>query len=184
MEQLFQTEKRWQTVRDWIIKQIQAGEWGGEIQLPSIRSLARLFQTSITTIQRALADLEASAYIFSVPRVGYYVSQGCQKNVERPLDFSAVDVNVNHAVVKMLSEAAQPGSLSLSSAVLHSDLIPRALLNKSLISCAGKSGDMLAGFVAPPGLPALRRRIAGLMLLRGVVCGPDDILITYFNYFG
>ncbi|WP_411754662.1 PLP-dependent aminotransferase family protein [Serratia sp. (in: enterobacteria)] len=178
MEQLHQTEKRWQTVRDWIIKQIQVGKWENEIQLPSIRTLARLFQTSITTVQRALADLEASAYVFSVPRVGYFVSQGCQKDVEHQLDFSAVDVNVNHAVVKMLSEAALPDSLSLSSAVLHSDLTPRAWLNKSLISCAAKSGDMLAGFVAPPGLPALRRRIASLMLLRGVTCGPDDILIT------
>ncbi|WKV96855.1 aminotransferase class I/II-fold pyridoxal phosphate-dependent enzyme [Pseudomonas sp. H22_DOA] len=78
----------------------------------------------------------------------------------------------------MLSQAASRTTASLNSAVLHSDLTPNVLLNKCLSALAGKADNSLTGLVAPPGLQALRRRIAGLMLTRGVVCGPDDILVT------
>ncbi|MDF9621135.1 PLP-dependent aminotransferase family protein, partial [Pseudomonas entomophila] len=55
---------------------------------------------------------------------------------------------------------------------------PQVLLNKCLATLAAKAEQPLAGLIAPPGLTSLRRRIAGLMLQRGVACGPDDILVT------
>jgi DNA-binding transcriptional MocR family regulator len=171
-------DKRWRIVKDWIIRQIESGEWAAESKLPSIRSLARMFETSITTVQRALADLEADAYVSTIARVGYFVSAAGRAKPASGFDLSSVTVNVNHAVVAMLSQAASRTTASLSSAVLHSDLTPHVLLNKCLSVMAGKADNSLTGLVAPPGLPALRRRIAGLMLTRGVVCGPDDILVT------
>ncbi|SEN18388.1 PLP-dependent aminotransferase family protein [Pseudomonas sp. ok266] len=171
-------DKRWRIVKDWIIRQIDSGEWAAGAKLPSIRTLARMFETSITTVQRALADLEADAYVSTKPRIGYFVSASGQAKPARGFDFSSVTVNVNHAVVAMLSQAASRTTASLNSAVLHSDLTPNVLLNKCLSVLAGKADNSLTGLVAPPGLPALRRRIAGLMLTRGVVCGPDDILVT------
>ncbi|UST74779.1 PLP-dependent aminotransferase family protein [Pseudomonas siliginis] len=171
-------DKRWRIVKDWIIRQIDSGDLAAEAKLPSIRVLARMFETSITTVQRALADLEADAYVSTVPRVGYFVSASGRAKPSGAFDFSSVTVNVNHAVVAMLSEAASRTTASLNSAVLHSDLTPNVLLNKCLSVLAAKTDNTLSGLVAPPGLPALRRRIAGLMLTRGVVCGPDDILVT------
>lgn len=178
MDKFDRREKRWRIVREWITRQIEGGEWAAESKLPSIRTLARLFNTSITTIQRALADLEADAYILIVPRVGYFVSASAQTNPANGFDLSSVSVNVNHAVVAMLSQAANRETASLSSAVLHSELTPHSLLNKCLSAVANKHDHTLTGLIAPPGLPALRRRIAGLMLARGVVCGPNDVLIT------
>lgn len=178
MDKFDRADKRWRIVNDWMIRQIEGGEWAAESKLPSIRSLARLFETSITTVQRALTDLQANAYVFTVPRVGYFVSATAQTKPASGFDFSSVSVNVNHAVVTMLSQAASRATASLSSAVLHSDLTPHVLLNKCLSAVAAKADNALTGLVAPPGLPALRRRIAGLMLARGVVCGPDDILVT------
>ncbi|RMO80044.1 aminotransferase-like domain-containing protein [Pseudomonas syringae group genomosp. 3] len=171
-------DKRWRIVRDWIIRQIESGEWAVESKLPSIRTLSSMFKTSITTVQRALADLEANAYVLTLPRVGYFVCAAGQAKPIAEFDFSSVTVNVNHDVVAMLSQAASREVASLSSAVLHSDLTPNVLLSKCLTSVASKAGNSLTGLVAPPGLPALRRRIAGLMLARGVVCGPDDVLVT------
>lgn len=178
MDRFDRADKHWRIVNDWVIRQIESGEWAAESKLPSIRTLARLFETSITTVQRALADLQANAYVFTVPRVGYFVSASAQAKPASGFDFSSVTVNVNHAVVTMLSQAASRATASLSSAVLHSDLTPHVLLNKCLGAVATKADNALTGLVAPPGLPALRRRIAGLMLARGVVCGPDDILVT------
>lgn len=174
MHRFDESAKRWHVVRDWIIRQIDGGEWACEAKLPSIRTLARMFETSITTVQRALSDLEADAWILSVPRVGYRVAR---TGASSGFDLSGVTVNVNHAVVEMLAQAASHDTPSLSSAVLHADLAPDVLLNKCLVAVA-RADAALSALVAPPGLAALRRRIAGLMLARGVVCGPEDILVT------
>jgi DNA-binding transcriptional MocR family regulator len=47
-----------------------------------------------------------------------------------------------------------------------------------MATLASKADLAIAGLVTPPGHAALRRRIAGLMLTRGVVCGPDEVLVT------
>jgi len=112
----------------------------------------------------------------ATPRVGYFVAKGAAQ--VQGFDLASVSVNVNHAVVAMLAQAASNGGLSLSSAVLHDELTPQVLLNKCLTTLASKADQPLAGLIAPPGLPSLRRRIAGLMLQRGVACGPDEILVT------
>jgi DNA-binding GntR family transcriptional regulator len=124
MDRFEAPDKRWRRVKDWIIRQIDSGEWPARTKLPSIRTLARLFDTSITTVQRALADLEANAYVLTEPRVGYFVSAAGRASPASRFDFSSVTVNVNHAVVAMLSQAASRTTLSLSSAVLHGDLTP------------------------------------------------------------
>lgn len=170
--------KQWEIVRDWIIRQIESGEWPADSKLPSIRAMSRMFETSLTTVQRALADLEANAYVSAIAQVGYFVSATGRGRFDRSFDFSSMHVNVNHAVVAMLSEAANSTSISLSSAVLHEDLAPHVLLNKCLSALAAKADPAVARLIAPPGHAPLRRRIAGLMLTRGVVCGTDEVLIT------
>ena len=169
-------DKRWHTVNTWLLRQIDSGEWPTGTQLPSVRELARLFDSSLATVQRALAELEANAYVQATPRVGYFVAKGAAQ--VQGFDLASVSVNVNHAVVAMLAQAASNGGLSLSSAVLHDELTPQVLLNKCLTTLASKADQPLAGLIVPPGLPSLRRRIAGLMLQRGVACGPDEILVT------
>ena len=169
-------DKRWHTVNTWLLRQIDSGEWPTGTQLPSVRELARLFDSSLATVQRALAELEANAYVQATPRVGYFVAKGAAQ--VQGFDLASVSVNVNHAVVAMLAQAASNGGLSLSSAVLHDELTPQVLLNKCLTTLASKADQPLAGLIAPPGLASLRRRIAGLMLQRGVACGPDEILVT------
>jgi DNA-binding transcriptional MocR family regulator len=171
-------DKRWRIVKGWIVRQIASGEWPAGSKLPSIRAMSRMFEASITTVQHALADLEADAYVSTIPRVGYFVTASGQPKTASGFDFSSVTVNVNHAVVTMLAQAASRKSASLNSAVLHSELTPHVLLNKCLAALTSKADNSLTSLVAPPGLPALRRRIAGLMLTRGVVCGPDDVLVT------
>ncbi|MDH0305307.1 MULTISPECIES: PLP-dependent aminotransferase family protein [unclassified Pseudomonas] len=169
-------DKRWHAINAWLLRQIDSGEWPSGTQLPSVRELARLFDSSITTVQRALAELETNAYVQATPRVGYFVAKGA---AQAPgFDLASVSVNVNRAVVAMLAQAASSTTLSLSSAVLHDELTPQVLLNKCLLALAGKADQPLAGLIAPPGLASLRRRIAGLMLQRGVACSPDDILVT------
>lgn len=152
MDRLQGTQKRWQSVRDWIVRQIDSGEWPAQSKLPSIRGLARLFDTSITTVQRALSDLEANAYVLSVPRVGYFTRAPGPAAVSRA-DFASVTVNVNQAVVTMLAQAAASTTPSLSSAVLQGELTPHVQLSKCLAVLAAKGDPGLSGLVPPPGWP-------------------------------
>lgn len=168
---------RWQDVHDWIIRQIDGDIWSEGTRLPSVRALARLFDTSLGTVQRALAALESEARVHTVPRAGILVSARAHPDDEA-VDFSALTVRVDQAVVQMLSQAVQPGHLAFSSAVLADELTPHVQLKRCLATVARQYGHELHGFVPPPGLPRLRRHIAALMLARGVPCSPDDILIT------
>lgn len=172
------SDKRWKIVKNWIIRQIETDEWVADSKLPSTRVIARLFETSISTVQRAFNDLETDAYVRTVPHIGRFVAKAKPKDSGKKFDFSTCPVNVNHAVVAMLSQAASPIGLSLSSAVLHPDLTPHVLLNKCLSKLLSKEHSSLVGLMPPPGYPALRRKIAGLMLTRGVLCNPEEILIT------
>ncbi|ENM5795237.1 PLP-dependent aminotransferase family protein [Vibrio mimicus] len=172
------SEKRWKSVRKWIALQIQSGEWPAGHKLPSIRSLSKLFDVSVATIQRALSDLELSSFIEAKPKKGYFVLTPSSTSPLNYLDYNGVSVNVNHAVVNMLAKAGQMKKASLSSAVLQDDLKPDAYLKKCMVACASRYEELETGFLSPPGLTELRRRLAGLMVSRGVSCGPDDILIT------
>ncbi|ENM3860283.1 PLP-dependent aminotransferase family protein [Vibrio cholerae] len=172
------SEKRWKSVRKWIALQIQSGEWPAGHKLPSIRSLSKLFDVSVATIQRALSDLELSSFIEARPKKGYFVLTPSSTSPLNYLDYNGVSVNVNHAVVNMLAKAGQMKKASLSSAVLQDDLKPDAYLKKCMVACANRYEELETGFLSPPGLTELRRRLAGLMVSRGVSCGPDDILIT------
>ena len=114
---------RWQDVHDWIIRQIDGDIWSEGTRLPSVRALARLFDTSLGTVQRALAALESEARVHTVPRAGILVSARAHPDDEA-VDFSALTVRVDQAVVQMLSQAVQPGHLAFSSAVLADELTP------------------------------------------------------------
>lgn len=170
-------QPRWQPVHDWIIRQIESDAWPEGKRLPSVRALADLFHTSIGTVQRALEQLETDAWLRTVPKVGIFVASG-STTPANDTDYAGVTVRVDKAVVEMLSQAVQPGHVSFSSAVLGDELVPQIPLNKCLALVTRHADASVHGLVPPPGLPALRRRIAGMMLERSVACSPDDILIT------
>ena len=146
---------RWQDVHDWIIRQIDGDIWSEGTRLPSVRALARLFDTSLGTVQRALAALESEARVHTVPRAGILVSARAHPDDEA-VDFSALTVRVDQAVVQMLSQAVQPGHLAFSSAVLADELTPHVQLKRCLATVARQ----YAARSTPPA-PSHRRAHAG-----------------------
>jgi DNA-binding transcriptional MocR family regulator len=165
----------WEEISDWLCAQIQDGALRDGEKLPSIRSIARRFGVSISTAQRAFDQLERSGLIRSVPRSGCFaVAPG--KRISG-YDFSGVDVRVNMAVASMLADAARPDKRMLGSAVLGANLAPESLLRRCMAAVIRDEASLCA-FCPPPGNLELRKQIAGQMIRRGVVCGPDDIVIT------
>ncbi|MGE6632000.1 PLP-dependent aminotransferase family protein [Bacillus sp. NPDC077027] len=52
---------------------IEQGEFADGVKIPSIRTLAKQYEVSKSTVIRALEELEQSHLLYSVPRSGYYV---------------------------------------------------------------------------------------------------------------
>lgn len=166
---------RWSELRNCLLRQIEAGLLMPGDQLSSVRTLALRYGVSINTVRRALDDLIASAFLYSVPRVGYFVMQGSIDAA--PEELNEVPAPVDKKVVSMLDRARRGDVLVLNSAVPHESLTPQDLLGRCLVSVAHRIGGS-AQFVPPPGVQDLRQRIAGIMNQRGVPCTAADVLIT------
>ncbi|MVA59571.1 aminotransferase class I/II-fold pyridoxal phosphate-dependent enzyme [Agrobacterium vitis] len=171
-------ELKWICIKDAIIHQIESGIWRYNCKLPSVRALSKRFGVSINTIQHALSELESTAYIRAIQRSGNVVIWTKNAAANPVPDLSSVVVAVDHSVVKMLSTAVRGNPPSFVSAVLQDDLVPHSFLKKCITTVVKKDDHNITSFLPPPGLDRLRIRIAGLMLNRGVICSPDDVLIT------
>lgn len=165
----------WYKPRNWLLRQIENGTLAEGERLPSLRELAVLFDISINTARRALADLVDSAHIVALPRSGCFVSHRVAKVAVD--EFAGVDVRVDHKVVAMMARAAQGDFNALASAVLGSAYAPTTLLGRC-VAAVSRNETAGTGFIPPPGDVELRRRIAGLMIRRGVICTAEDVLVT------
>jgi DNA-binding transcriptional MocR family regulator len=170
-----QAERLWLKPRDWLLMQIEEGTLRPGDRLPSLRELSLTFGISLNTARRALDDLVDSARVMTLPRSGYFVAESMPTIV--PLELEGLDVRVDQKVVAMMERAKRGDLLPLASAVLNSALVPNELLCRCLGAVA-RAEDGAAGFISPPGDLELRRRIAGLMVRRGVICTAEDVLIT------
>jgi DNA-binding transcriptional MocR family regulator len=170
-----QKQFRWQILVDWVTKQIESGGLKHGDTLPSLRKLAIQFDVSLATAQRSVWHLEQLGVLKTIPRVGSIVV--AERSEATEFDFSGIDVNVDMDVAAMLAKASLPSMVTLGSAVLDKSLSADPLLRRCLVSVA-KNSEVISRFIPPPGDLRLRQIISGQMVTRGVICSPDDIIIT------
>lgn len=181
---------RYREIAGKLMSQIDAGVFGADQRLPSVRSIMQRENVSVTTAVRAFRMLEENGRVYARDRSGYFVrARTSEADWNQPAPphnsltasndpFDGVPVAVNQLVVDMLATSGAPHILSLSSAVLDRLLIPQSQLSRILISIAQHDAGASASYTAPPGLFELRCAIARIMGDRGVLCGPDDIIVT------
>jgi len=178
MSDLRSRVSKYKQIMTWLRYQIENGNYPQGARLPSVRQLSLQFKVSLTTVLRALSELEGEDIIQSVSRSGWFVSQQASKSRNLWADFSGMEIQVNRDIVHMLTTMAESGTSPISSAVLGRDMVPDDLLRRCLVSVAKKSTDVTGEYLPPPGYFPLRQRIANLMAGRGVTCAADDIIIT------
>ncbi|HAL87445.1 MAG TPA: PLP-dependent aminotransferase family protein [Deferribacteraceae bacterium] len=151
------------------VREIKRGRYRTNERLPSVRQLAKDLGVSKTTVESAYALLISEGYIENIPSYGHIVlnidtlisgcgekSSRCSKaqNSRILYDFSYSD----------LSSESFPLSLW------------RRLTNKALLS---EDIDKASHYGDKQGEPELRKEIAAyLRLSRGMLCDPDQIVIT------
>lgn len=175
---------RYRQIAHKLAAQIDAGVFTPDERLPSVRSLMRSENVSVTTAVRVFRTLEENGRAYARDRSGYYVRRRDSEGEWAPRPermapvFEGASVNVNRHVVQMLSTPLPPGVMPFASASLDPALLPQSHLSSTLMSIARRGIGHSASFSAIPGLFELRCGIARIMGERGVLCGPDDVLVT------
>jgi DNA-binding transcriptional MocR family regulator len=175
---------RYRQIANKLTAQIDAGVFVADERLPSVRQLMLAENVSVSTAVRVFRTLEETGRAYARDRSGYYVrrrdsqAQWARLPERRAQTFEGVQVSVNRHVVHMLTTPAPPDVMSLASAALDPLLLPQSHLASTLMSIARRGIGHSVSSSTVPGLFELRCGIARIMGERGVLCGPDDILIT------
>jgi DNA-binding transcriptional MocR family regulator len=145
-------------------------------KLPSVRSLARLLQVSVSTVVEAYSRLATEGTIVSRPGSGFYVA-----NRTVPMALSAVGPKLDRTIdplwVSRQSLEADDGTPKPGCGWLPSSWLPEPSIRKALRALSRTSADTLANYGSPLGLPQLRQFISRRLGERGVEAFPDQIML-------
>jgi DNA-binding transcriptional MocR family regulator len=182
--QPYDRQSRYRQIALKLTAQIDAGVFVADERLPSVRMLMQSENVSVTTAVRVFRTLEEEGRAYARDRSGYYVrrrdSESAWAGLPQPAapSFDGVPVAVNRHVINMLATPAPADVMPFASASLDHLLLPQSHLGSVLMSIARRGLGHGATLSALPGLFELRCAIARIMGERGVLCGPDDVLVT------
>lgn len=156
---------------DYIKNAILTGDIRENEKLPSLRSLAKSTELSITTVEQCYNQLLVEGYIFSKAQSGYYVNKvfhHWNKTVPMEKDFFSPEVLApeRDTPSQRLSMYYDPACFDFNK------------WKKCMNKVINEFPQTLFFESAPQGEPGLRNEIAKyLYMSRGVTCSPEQIII-------
>ena len=144
--------------------------------LPSIRSLINSENASKTTIIKSLTELQNSGLIESKERSGFFVSNNIEIIRKEKLSISKLQ-EFDGLIANLINDAPN-GDLTFSSAVLDISLISVNHLSAIATRAVKKYSSEFIKLMPPPGNIRTRIQIAQHLSLIGIICSPNDIVIT------
>ena len=160
---------------------ITAGEIASGERLPSLRSLAKATDLSITTVEKAYDQLLVEGYVHSKPQSGYYASL-VSSNQTGGSGRQTVPYENSGSDSKLLSTAGDVVLSATDGAPVHRLYDPDCFDFNKWKKCMNRvltdHSSALFFESSPQGEAALRIQIARyLYRSRGVSCHPDQIFI-------
>lgn len=164
-------------------RQIRNGSFKAGEKLPSIRELRKQTGRSITTVVRALQQLEGEDLITSRPKSGYTVSLpkkaaiGSKNLAPRP---TPTLVGITGQVQEHLRDTMNPDLIPFGRAWPPTDLLPEKALASAVRSALRTTSQRpsVLTYELPPGVFALREQLARRSASWGCPLEPDDFIIT------
>lgn len=154
-------------------EKILRGELSAGERLPSSRELSEDLHISRNTVLTAYDMLGSEGFARSAPGAGVYVCEGVFKN-PRPV-LAAADFYQP----SLSPEKLPPDIINFDSGIPALDLFPRARWNRAVTSSFLDAPASALGYDDPQGRPELRETLAAyLRKSRGILCSPDQIVIT------
>ncbi len=184
------------TLVESLITAIKNGQLKPGQQLPPVRTMANLYNTSNSTVSRAYEVLLAQSYIRTNPKEGTYVSLviPCSEKFSEPskeqADFSPkqiVDLQKLSPLGSLLMKNSKLSDATSSLQAPSADCLPVAAWSKYLANAKQKHTSLLNslnyGGMAF-GLPELRNTLADYFRRsKGIQCRAEQILIIAGSRF-
>lgn len=146
-------------------------------KLPSVRSLSKSLQVSVSTAVEAYNRLVAEGVIVSRPGSGFYVASQAA-----PMKLSAVEPRLDRAIdplwVSRQSLETDDGIPKPGCGWLPASWMPQQGIRKALRAVSRGNVETLANYGSPLGLPSLRQLVSRRLAERGVEASPDQIMLT------
>ncbi|HBR99002.1 MAG TPA: PLP-dependent aminotransferase family protein [Gammaproteobacteria bacterium] len=175
-------QHKYNQIAEQLQQQIRSRVYKAGDKLPSVRSLAKQRQVSISTILSAYALLEDRNLIEVRPKSGYYVKRVL---TEKPLlpsidqRFSPPEViSTPQLVMEIMDDSPEPGVISFGSAIPASDFPVTNQLRKIFAQKVRSEPFLGIGYGAGKGYEPLRQQLARRAVDAGVMVSPDEILVT------
>ena len=151
-------------------------------RLPSLRGLCRRFQVSLGTAVEAYGQLQDEGWVSSRDRSGFFVARNRADLLDRPRTLSprlaARPVTVGSLAIAVMEDARRAGLVRLGAGIPGDDLLPTGVLSRALSAAARGSAGQGHGYEELAGSLPLRRQITRLMAEAGIVCDPDEVVVT------
>ncbi len=154
-------------------------------RMPSVRTLTRLHQVSLSTALQACRSLEDEGLLEARPRSGYFVRLPRRASMPPATEpdtlqtLAAQYVGMHERVSAFLAHSARHAvHTDFAVAYASADGYPAEALKNATIRALRRQPELLVSPMAAPGAPALRTALARRALEAGMSLTADDIVIT------
>ena len=175
-------------IEDSIRSAITRGELKPEDRLPSVADIARDLKINKLTAHKVFQRLEKAGLLRSEVGRGTFVASAATNNgtptvEETPKPELARSIRrlregYARALRELMAVERRPGTINLSGGLPTSEMIPDGLLERLTKEVLKKNPGRLYELGSPSGLNESRDVLAERLGRRGIVAGPDEILIT------
>lgn len=156
---------------------LQIGE-----RLPSVRTLSKMHNVSMSTTLQAYYHLEGKGLVEARPQSGYFVRfnpSRFPKKVEKSNPRQVTKAKSVEAIIsEVYDDFAMQGMIRFSLSVPAPELLPLAKLNKAMVQAMRDLPANGTSYESIQGNEALRRQIAKTSIDWGGHLQPDDIITT------
>jgi DNA-binding transcriptional MocR family regulator len=151
-------------------------------KLPSIRTVQKRYNVSLTTVKQAYLELESKSLIEPRAKSGYFVSKASMRKFQLPsvtaLKTSAQTKDPEDLISKVFNTLSNDKITQFSLGVPDKSLLPIAKLNKGVISVVQRLADGGTTYEPVQGNLNLRRSIAKWSYVLEGKLTEDDIVTT------
>lgn len=151
-------------------------------KLPSVRTLSKQHDVSVSTILQAYYHLEAKGLVESRPQSGYYVSFNPSRfphKIEKSDPIQAIkNKDVESIIGEVYDDLAMEGVMKFSLSVPAPEILPLARLNKAMMQALRDLPANGTSYEKIQGNEQLRRHVAQWSRNWGGHLQADDIITT------
>lgn len=171
----------YQTIAGELKNKIDQGLFRPGERLPSVRSLSKQLDVSVSTVVSAYQILEQGRHIEARSKSGFYVGA---KSLPRPAappkarSLRPARLDISDTIAKIFANTRNEDYTHFDLALPHKDFQPKAALKAAGNRVLRQQFEHLLSMATTPGNLELRRLIALRMLSAGCLVSPEQVVIT------